>query len=162
MWKVLDHTADVALAIEARSWPELFEEAARGFGAWMSGGTLPTGAALLERALELRGADAIETWVHFWKALHRLWTVEQLLPVGATVEPGSSATLLRATIACIEAALVDPGTCQDVKAVTWHGARVEEEKNRGGAEDAEIGGRRDGGFRGGEDRRWIGTIVLDL
>lgn len=140
MWKVLDHTADVSLAVEASSWRELLEEAAHAFGEWTSGGGLPAEAHETERAIEVRGADLVETWVHFWKALLRLWTVEGFLPAHARVEAEASATSVRARVGCVSAGALDPAHCADVKAVTWHGAQA--------------------GV--GEDGRWRGRIVLDV
>jgi SHS2 domain-containing protein len=143
MWRLLDHTADVCLEIEAASWPGLLEEAARACGAWARG-TREAGGIAKEgcenRAVELRGADAVETWVRYWRALHRLWAVGGSLPVDAAVEEGASPTHVRAAIACLPVGALEPGSLADVKAVTWHGAAVEE--------------------RG--DGRWIGRIVLDL
>lgn len=140
MWTVLDHTADVRLAVEAPSWAELLEEAAAAFGAWMSGGKAPVREGQTERSIEVRGRDAVETWVHFWKALHRLWTVEELLPIRAEVEAGASATDARARVGCLEVGDLDLAALTDVKAVTWHGAGVEQLPGRG----------------------WRATIVLDV
>jgi SHS2 domain-containing protein len=143
MWRLLDHTADVCLEVEAASWPELLEEAARACGAWARGSGEAARAAQEGRAtrpIEIQGMDAIETWVHYWRALHGLWTVTGSLPVDARVEEGSRLTHVRATIACLPVETLEPGSLADVKAVTWHGAAVEER----------------------EDGRWIGRIVLDL
>lgn len=139
MWRTLDHTADVALEIEAQSWPELLAEAARAFGEWLSGGDLPIDLHQTERALEVHGVDRVDTWVRFWRALHRLWTVEGFLAVRARVEITADELGVTGSIACVSAGAIDPAHCLDVKAVTWHDARVE---------------------RRGEG--WVGTIVLDL
>jgi SHS2 domain-containing protein len=146
MWRPFDHTADAGLEIEAGSWSELLEEAARAFGEWVTG-RLPVEPHETERSLEVRGADRVETWVHWWRALHRLWTVEGFLPVHARVEASGEASseggLVRARIGCVSVGALDPARCLDVKAVTWHDARVEERA----------------GERG---RSWVGRIVLDL
>jgi len=138
-WRTLDHTADVALEVEAASWTELLAEAARAFGEWTSGGTLSPELHETERALEVRGADRVETWVRFWRELLRLWTIEGFLPVHARVEAESDGLAVRARVGCVSAGALDPAHCADVKAVTWHAARVEERAGR-----------------------WTGTIVLDL
>ena len=140
MWRTLDHTADIALEVEAGSWRELCEEAARACGEWTSGGRIPPEAHETERALEVRGADRVETWVRFWRALHRLWTVEGFLARHARVEADEDGTALRARIGCVSVGALDPAHCADVKAVTWHGATAEE----------------------CADGRWVGRIVLDL
>jgi len=139
MWLTLDHTADVALEIEATSWTELLSEAARAFGEWTSGGTLAAGQHETERSFEVKGADRVETWVRFWRELLRLWTVEGFLAAHARVEAPPDGCAARARVGCVSAGALDPARCLDVKAVTWHAAEV--------------------GERGG---RWVGTIVLDL
>ena len=140
MWRALDHTADAALEVEAGSFAELLEEAARACGEWTSGGTLAAEMHETERALEVRGNERVETWVHFWRALHRLWTVEGFLAVRAHVSSGTDEQVVRARIGCVSVGALDLAHCVDVKAVTWHDAKVEQ--------------RADG--------RWSGRIVLDL
>src|SRR5262245_7289274 len=139
MWRTLDHTTDVALEVEAASWPELLSEAARAFGEWTSGGSLAAGQHETERALEVKGADRVETWVRFWRELLRLWTVEGFLAAHARVEADADGHQVRARVGCVSAGALDPARCFDVKAVTWHAARAEERAGR-----------------------WTGTIVLDL
>jgi len=139
MWRTLDHTADVALEVEAASWAELLTEAARAFGEWTSGGAITAAEHETERVFEVRGADRVETWVRFWRELLRLWTVEGFLAAHARVEAEPDGRAVRARVGCVSAGALDPARCFDVKAVTWHAAQAEE--------------------RGG---RWVGTIVLDL
>jgi SHS2 domain-containing protein len=139
MWRTLDHTADAALEVEAASWPELLSEAARAFGEFTGGGALDAGQHETERALVVRGADRTETWVRYWRELLRLWTVEGFLAAHARVEAAADGLAVQARVGCVSAGALDPARCQDVKAVTWHAAKVAE---------------RDG--------RWTGTIVLDL
>jgi SHS2 domain-containing protein len=139
MWRTLDHTADAALEVEAASWPELLAEAARAFGEWVSDGKLPADPHETERALEVRGLDRVEVWVGFWRALLRLWTVEGFLPLHARVAAPGDGLAVHARAGCASAGALDPAHCLDVKAVTWHDARVEERAGR-----------------------WRGTIVLDL
>jgi SHS2 domain-containing protein len=142
MWRTLDHTADVELEVQAASWPGLCAEAARAFGEWLSGGRLPVTPPLTERALAVDGKDRVETWVGYWRALHRLWTVEGFLAVRARVAARADGLGVEARVGCVSAGALDPAHCLDVKAVTWHDARVEEPS--------------------GERRTWVGTIVLDL
>lgn len=144
MWRTLDHTADVALEVEASSWPELLAEAARAFGEWLTGGALDPALHRTERRVEVEGTDASETWVRFWRELLRLWTVEGFLAAEARVEAAADGRAVRARIGCLSAGALDPAHCADVKAVTWHAARVEQSAGDAGTE------------------RWSGTIVLDL
>lgn len=144
MWRTLDHTADVALEVEASSWPELLAEAARAFGEWLTGDALDPALHRTERRVEVEGVDANETWVRFWRELLRLWTVEGFLAAEARVEADADRRAVRARIGCLSAGALDPAHCADVKAVTWHAARVERRAGDGGTE------------------RWSGTIVLDL
>lgn len=139
MWRTLDHTADAALEIEAASWPDLLAEAARAFGEWMSGGSLTPALHETERVLAVHGADRVETWVRFWRELLRLWTVEGFLAARARVDASADGLTVQARAGCVSAGALDPARCLDVKAVTWHAARVEQ-----------------------HDGRWVGTIVLDL
>lgn len=139
MWRTLDHTADVALEVEAASWSELLAEAARAFGDWLSGGATASAQHETERVLAVEGTDRVETWVRFWRELLRLWTIEGFLAAHARVEAAPDGRTVRARVGCVSAGALDPARCFDVKAVTWHAAKVEE--------------------RG---ERWVGTIVLDL
>ena len=140
MWRTLDHTADVALEVEAASWRELCEEAARAFGEWVTDGHLSREAHETERVLTVRGSERVETWVGLWRALHRLWTVEGFLAHHARVTASEDGTALEAHVGCVSAGALDAAHCADVKAVTWHAAAAER--------------RADGS--------WVGRIVLDL
>lgn len=139
MWRTLDHTADVALEVEAAGWADLLGEATRAFGEFTCGGALAPGLHETERALEVSGADRIETWVRFWRELLRLWTVEGFLPLHARVEASPDGAHASARVGCVSAGALDPARCTDVKAVTWHAASVTEQGSR-----------------------WTGRIVLDL
>ena len=139
MWTAEDHTADALLVVEAASWSELLAESAKAFGSWMSSGETPAPPdAMVEREVRVDGVDATETWVRFWRALLRLWTVEAVLAVEAEVEADGDKA--RARVRCVPAAALDDALLTDVKAVTWH--------------DAEAGARADGS--------WRGRIVLDI
>lgn len=137
-WTVEDHTADVALVVEAGGWRELLIEAGRAFAGWIGAGAAP--GARVERAIEVRGADATETWVQWWRALLRLWTVEGLLATEVEVAPDAGATGARGSARCVRADGLDAAQLADVKAVTWHGAEA----------------------RADADGRWRGRIILDL
>jgi SHS2 domain-containing protein len=138
-WRTLNHTADVQLEIEAETWSALLVEATRAFALWSTEGRSDGAPAAETRDIEVRGTDRIETWVGYWRALHRLWTVAGLMPCRATLEAPADGTHVRGIVECIPAAALDPTRCADVKAVTWHAAAVEV-----------------------KEERWIGSIVLDL
>ena len=137
-WAAEDHTADALLRVEGASWVELVAEAARCFGEYVGGEQRPD-AQRVEREIEVAGVDAPETWVRYWRALHRLWSVERLLPLSARVDRDATLRALRARVSCAPAADLDAEAFEDVKAVTWHGAEAAE-----------------------TDGRWRGRIVLDL
>ena len=139
MWRTLEHTADVAFEVEADGWRALLEEAARAFGSLTSNDTVSAHVPTIERVVETRGMDRVEVWVNYWRGLLRLWTVEGVLPATAKAETSADGLRVRASIACVPATAIDSAQCLDVKAVTWHDARIE---------------RREGS--------WTGIIVLDL
>ncbi|NOT32140.1 MAG: archease [Planctomycetes bacterium] len=146
-WRTLDHTADVGIEVQAGTWAELCEEAARAFGEFVADGPLAPALHETERALAVRGTDRVETWVRFWRELLRLWTVEGFLAAHARVETSTDGLALTARVGCVSAGALDPARCADVKAVTWHAARVE-------GPGSEPGRAPEGG--------WLATIVLDL
>ena len=139
MWKAEEHTADACLYVEAATWIELLEEAVRAFAEWVHAGELGPASSGEERAITVEGADATGTWVRFWRALHRLWVVEGVLPTHASVDPASDERTVKAAVSGCPVTEIDPGSLEDVKAVTWHGAEI-----------------------GRDADRWYGRIVLDI
>lgn len=109
----------------APSWPELCEEAARAFGAFVSGGRAGDDESSEVELVTLTGVDRDELWVRWWRALLRVAHVEGRLIVSATVEAPAGVTELRARPRAIALASLDPSRCVDIKAVTWHDAHVE-------------------------------------
>lgn len=116
-WRILDHTADVRLEVEAAGWLELLEEAAAAFGGLVgdaqAGGAQP-------RAAAVPTGEPLEAWVQWWRTLLRLWTVEGLLAVGAELRRPDPRIL------AVPAAALDLARFLDVKAVTWHAASAQE------------------------------------
>ena len=144
MWKILDHTADLRVACAAPSWHELLAEAPRCLGLLVLEGVADAGgralpAATSERALDVAGLDASETWVLWWRACLRLVHVERLLPIGARVDASSTGARSRGTVDCASLGGLELRGVE-LKAVTWHGARAEL----------------------GVDGTWRGEIVLDV
>lgn len=140
MWRLADHTADVLLVVEARDWRELLVEAVRAFGAWTSGGQTGSLERVTTATVAVDGADPVETWVRWWRELHRLWTVEGLLPADGRVTERSNPSAAAGTLFCLPREALDLTACEDVKAVTWHGAEAAER----------------------DDGSWRGAIVLDV
>ena len=140
MWRLEDHTADVLLVVEADDWSGLLAEAVHAFGGWTSGGQTETLEPRAKGHVAVSGADPVETWVRWWRELHRLWTVEALMPASGTLTARSDAASSSGTILCVPREALDLDLCEDVKAVTWHGAEAAER----------------------DDGSWRGTIVLDV
>jgi len=139
MWRSEDHTADACLYVEAESWLALLEEAVRAFGVWMLADDTARPEPSTELDLRIEGAEPTELWVRLWRALHRSWVVEGLLPTSARVVADEGAALELRVSTCA-AGSVDMSRIADVKAVTWHGAEV---------------GRTD-------SDHWYGRIILDI
>ncbi len=140
MWRVEDHTADVRLHVEADDWRGLLEESVAAFVGFVCAEGPPEPRLRAMRKIEVRGDDAAETWVQWWRALLRLWTVDGVLPLEAGIEDEATPEHTRAIVRCAKERDVDTAGCADVKAVTRHGAAA---------------GRA-------EDGRWSGSIVLDV
>lgn len=140
MWRAEDHTADACLYVEAPAWNQLLEEAVRALAEWGVSYEIPGAVSSEKRLVSVAGAEPTETWVRFWRALHRLWVVEGLLPTKAAVGAASDERVVEAEVRCCSVAELEAERMQDVKAVTWHGAEV-------GLTD---------------DGHWYGRIVLDI
>ncbi len=135
-WHAAEHAADLRLVVRARSWPELLAEAVGAFREVVGGGQPAPPAAV--RTVTVTGADREEVWVRWWRELLRMWTVGGLLPLAADVEEAGERRV-RATVRAAAVTTLDLSRCADVKAVTWHRARVQE------------------GAKG-----WEGEVVLDV
>jgi SHS2 domain-containing protein len=133
----LDHTADVGVRVRGATAEEALARLALALGALLAGG----GAAPPEREEHLAvagGPTLAATAVALLRELLFRFATERLLPAAIELHR-ADATGAEATVAF---ARYDPerhGEGVDVKAVTWHAARLEPE---GGA--------------------WVAQVVLDI
>ena len=141
MWTAEDHTADIRLAVEAASWPELLAEATRAFGGWVRDAAGPPAESETSAGHELSVGheQPAVAWVDWWRGLLRLWSVEGCLPVDARVPADAEPSGTRGRILVLPRSALDLSACAEVKAVTWHRAAAS-----------------------GGDAGWRGTIVLDI
>lgn len=120
-FEILDHTADVGIRAHGASPAEVYENVARGLLSLMA----EAASVRLERevVLEVEGADAVDllvAWLH--EILYRFDTRGEVF--GAVRVDAFSEWRLRARLQgeTLDTARHALGT--EVKAVTWHGARV--------------------------------------
>ena len=139
-WTRLEHTADLAVEVRADSWPGLLGEGVRAFAALVCEAPPAPRSGAPERSLCVEGRDAVETWVQWWRGLHRLWSVDALLPLMASVSSSADPASAEGVVRCEEASRIDLDLCFDLKAVTWHRAAAEQQP----------------------DGSWRGRIVVDV
>ncbi|KAA3608707.1 MAG: archease [Planctomycetota bacterium] len=144
VWRFIDHTADVLIEVQGQDWPHLLREAVDAFRAYLTGTDSLADEAKESKddrlvELEITGEEVADLWVRWWRALLRLWTVEEVYPLGV-MELSCTDHRLQAKVATRSLEHLDWELCEDVKAVTWHQAEVQQQSD---------------GF-------WRGTIVLDL
>jgi hypothetical protein len=144
-WQIEDHPCDACLLVRTGRLVDLFPAAARAFGAWVAGESPDARAATprppqrVERLLEFSISDPLESWIQFWRTLHRLLTVEGWLATDAELLPARPDHLrLRLILVAADTLRLDERV--DVKAVTRHRALVAMES----------------------PDRWLGRILLDL
>ncbi len=123
MYRLLDHTADLAVEITASDKAGLYAEAARAL-VELACGRMPAGAARDKPVcLRIEGLDEADLMVNWLREILALINVEGRVPVQVTVS-SLSATALEA-----EAQLVPldqaGGIVSEIKAVTYHQAVVE-------------------------------------
>jgi SHS2 domain-containing protein len=133
----LDHTADLGLRVRGGSAEEALARLALALGTLLTGGEAP--APTLEEQLELRGGpDLAGTAVALLRELLFRFATERLVPARVAVRRVDAAGV----DAAVGFARCEPGQhaeAVDVKAVTWHAARLE--PDRGG---------------------WVAQVVLDV
>jgi SHS2 domain-containing protein len=120
----IDHTSELALRLEADSWPELLSEAVRVVGAELAreGGRRGPGP---ERGMALESADREALLVELVNELIFLAETERWAPDGVSlVEATDRALRLR----CGGVALAAPPS--RIKAATFHGLSVRTEGTR--------------------------------
>jgi SHS2 domain-containing protein len=126
-WRVIDHTADTGIAIEAGTLPELFEQAAEGMFSLIAAPRPRRGGRVA--AVSAAGLDWPDLMFQWLRTLLFVWTGEARMLSGVrvtAVEPYS----IRGEI---ETEGYDPGVHtlgNDIKAVTYHQLRVEKTGGR--------------------------------
>jgi len=136
-YALLDHTADVGVRVEGASAEEALARLALALGALLSGEG-PAVAVEEERLEVAGGPDLAGTAVAVLRELLYRFATRRLFPCGCEVERvGPDGATLRVTFARWDPGRGDEGA--DVKAVTWHAARLE---------------------RQGDG--WVGQVILDV
>ncbi len=119
----LEHTADIAIRVRGHSLASLFENASRGMVALISGGTFEDAPA--ERRSIRVEADRTDALLREWLSeIIFLISVERALPVRYAfegIDERSAAAILDIVPMTEEVAR----NATEIKAVTWHGLRVE-------------------------------------
>ncbi len=135
-FEIMEHTADVGVRAFGASLPEVYANAARGLLSLLAapGKVRP----LREEMVTVEGADAVDlmvTWLH--EILFRFDARRMAFAEVDVLELQPWRLTARLRGEPLDVARHEPG--QEIKAVTWHGARVEE--------------------RGGQ---WVSEILFDL
>jgi SHS2 domain-containing protein len=121
-WRVIDHTADIGLAVDARSLERLFERAAEALFAQITDRTpVPADRSQQITAAGIDWPDLMFNWL---RELFYLWAGEQRIVTGARVRH-LAPYVLRAEV---QSAGFDPSVhriVEEIKAVTYHQLRVE-------------------------------------
>jgi len=127
MVRLIDHTADFGIELEAGSALELFEDAAKALFDLLVHG--PEAEAQQAVSVDVRGQDWADLMVNWLRELLYLWSAEQLRVVRVNVSH------LRQERIKAELAMqpFNPRTDsveQEIKAVTYHQIEVAEEKGQ--------------------------------
>jgi len=121
MYEFFEHTADVGLRVRARDLDALFEDAARGLFALITE-PLPT-EEQVERRFEIAGERHDHLLFDWLNELLYAFDSEQLVfgSFRVRVEPGG----LRAVASGVAFDLARHRALHEVKAITYHGLKVE-------------------------------------
>jgi SHS2 domain-containing protein len=157
----LDHTADVGLEVEAPSLAELFRRAAAGLMVLMGAGDPEQGDAAEAEAgvavavpaevveVVVEGPDLEVLLVGWLRELLFLCEVRGVAYAGAEFDELGDG-LLRARVRGVPGR---PAPGRELKAVTYHGARVAQ---RDGNDEG------DDGAEGVPDGGWIAAVIFDV
>jgi SHS2 domain-containing protein len=122
MYEIFEHTADLGLRIRADGLNDLFADAARGLFSVMVA-NLDGAQAVAEARVELK-ADDLEQLLHDWLAeLLYTFSGRRIILTEFSVQIDA----LKLT-AVVRGEPIDPSRHQldaEVKAITWHGLKVE-------------------------------------
>ncbi|MCK6482712.1 MAG: archease [Phycisphaerae bacterium] len=126
---VFDHTADIGIEAHARDWPGALEESARGLMACIGYLVSPAGGRGELRRIDLQAATR-EDLLHDWLAeLLFCFETARLMPVRFKFRRADEQRI----VADVHFRPVDPDNSRfrrEVKAVTYHGIEVSEEKRK--------------------------------
>ncbi|MBR9975232.1 MAG: archease [Bacteroidetes bacterium] len=122
----LDHTADLAMRVRGATLDLLFRHAAGGMMQLMTG-PLPGISAQTERTVDI-GAEALDALLRDWLSeLIFLVAAERLVPVSFVLER-IDAHGLRARVGVVPLTDTIARDATEIKAVTWHGLRVDRDE----------------------------------
>ncbi len=124
MYRLLDHTADLAIEVSAADKPGLYAEAARAV-VELACGRMPAATLRGEPAvLEITGQDEADLMINWLREILALINVEGKVPVKVTVEE-LSAIRLAAVLELVSLEQAG-GLESEIKAVTYHQVLVEQ------------------------------------
>lgn len=122
-FEIMEHTADVGVRAHGASLPEVYANAARGLLSLLAAPEKVR--PLREELVTVEGADAVDlmvTWLH--EILFRFDTRRMAFAEVEVLELQPWRLTARLRGEPLDPARHEPG--QEIKAVTWHGALVEE------------------------------------
>ena len=125
--RLLDHTADIGLAVEAADLPALFREAAHGLLLLLGGE--PAAQPLQEQQVVVTAGDAGELLVNWLNELLFLLETRRFYLADCRIDT-LSATRLQATLYGEELDLARHSFARDAKAVTHHRLLLAERHSR--------------------------------
>jgi SHS2 domain-containing protein len=126
MYETFEHTADMGLRIRAHTLEELFAEAGRGFFALIAT-NLDAVKAVCQRDYEI-GVDEVDYQLFDWLN-ELLYTFESDKLVLADFQVRIDAGRIRAVAGGEPFDAERHGADHEVKAITYHGLRVEKQQN---------------------------------
>lgn len=131
MFKILSHTADTGIEVEAASLKELFIEAARGIKFCLIEDAVVSFAEI--RKIYLKGANLEDLLVQWLSELNYLATVKNWIineVVGGRIERKNREWELEFTIAGEPLDFTRHEILMDIKAVTYHQLRIEQKDGK--------------------------------
>ena len=120
MFRMIEHTADLAMELEAPTEARLLEEGARAVVALLTGGATVTGRA--EHRLELRSIDREDRLVQWLNEVLLLATVDGFVAASCTVELNGGGLVALLTGREQAWDLLE----QELKSVTYHDLVLEQ------------------------------------
>lgn len=122
-WTPIDHTADAGVKVTGTDPADLFQNGAMAlYDLILDQGTVRPRRT---RTVEVTGHDEVELWINWLRALLEIWTIDHQL----VAEVRITAWAPQQVRAQVATAAYDPA-CHpigsDIKAVTFHQARVEQ------------------------------------